>query len=121
MAVIVLLLILTSIFRPSYTHLPEHYKILERRCRGSQTPGRGNVNNEKVFIASTLYDHNGLLVGGEWGNAVEELVQLIGPENVHLSVYENDADEGAEKALSALEDRVRCECPSRNVHLGSRM
>jgi hypothetical protein len=100
--VILLLLIITAIFRPSYTNLPEHYKILERRCKESKDPGRGNVNNEKVFIAATLYDYNGLLLGGEWGDAVEELVQLLGPENVHVSVYENDPDELADAALSRM-------------------
>jgi hypothetical protein len=107
--VITFWIIFTAIFRPSYNIPPQHYKILERKCTESRDPGRGNVNNEKVFIAATLYDRNGLLVGGEWGTAVAELVQILGPENVHVSIYENDPDALAQDALYELGTRLDCE------------
>ena len=104
-----LLIIATYILRPSYTRPPGHYRILEKRCRESKEPGRGNVNNEKIFIAASLYDPGGRLVGGDWGNAVLELVDLLGAQNVHLSVYENDADLPAKAALQGLQQKVTCE------------
>ena len=78
--VLTLLIVFTAVFRPSYTYPPEHYQILETKCKESQKLGRGNVNNEKIFIAASLYDHNGLLLSGEWGTAIEGLVELLGPE-----------------------------------------
>lgn len=66
----VVLIIFTALFRPLYTHLPAHYKALQRRCSEASKPGRGNINDEKVFIAAALYDPGGSLVGGDWGNTV---------------------------------------------------
>ena len=106
--VIVLLIIFTAAFRPSYTHLPEQYRALQRRCRESKVPGRGNINQEKIFIAATLHDVRGTLVGGDWGDAVLKLVDLLGPENVYLSVYENDADPLAKASLEVFEKKLSC-------------
>lgn len=82
--------------------------MLERKCKNSRDPGRGNVNHEKVLITSSLYDQSGLLLGGKWGTAVTQLVQLLGPKNVHLSVYENDADDLAKGALDKLRAQLNC-------------
>ena len=106
------LVMFTFAFRPSYTHLPEHYQALQRRCLASKEPSRGNINNERVFIAAALHDPGGTLVGKDWGNAVLELVELLGPQNVHLSIYENDADPLAKAALENMEHKITCQCPS---------
>jgi hypothetical protein len=105
------LVIFTILFRPSYTHLPDHYKALQKRCLSSSTPGRGNVNNEKIFIAAALYDPGGTLLGGDWGKMLLGLVELLGPDNVHVSVYENDADDAAKVALASFKDRLGCRLP----------
>jgi hypothetical protein len=107
--VLVFLVYFTAIFLPSYTNWPEHYRVLERRCKNSTQPGRGNPNNEKVFIAASIYDHNGTVLAGRWGNAVVELVQLLGPQNVHLSVYENDPNDAAKASLAKLGSQLNCE------------
>ena len=104
----ILLVAFTAALRPSYTHLPDHYKALQRRCQESKSPGRGNAKNEKIFIAATLYDAEGALVGGDWGRAVSELVDLLGPDNVYLSVYENDADTRAKASLEHLAQSLSC-------------
>ena len=103
-----LLVLLTALFWPSYTHLPHHYKTLRKACTESTKPGRGNINNEKIFIAAALYDPGGTLVGGDWGNAILDLVDLLGPDNVYVSVYENDADSAANTALDKLKDKLDC-------------
>lgn len=102
------LIVFTAAFRPSYSHPPDHYRALQKRCEGSKEPGRGNVKNEKVFIAATLYDPEGTLVGNGWGDAVLELVDLLGPQNVHLSVYENDATPQAKAALQRMDAKAQC-------------
>ena len=106
------LVMFTFAFRPSYTYLPEHYQALQRRCVASKEPGRGNINNERIFIAAALHDPGGTLVGKDWGSAVLELVELLGPQNVHLSIYENDADPLAKAALESMEHKITCQCPS---------
>jgi hypothetical protein len=39
-------------------------------------------------------------------------VELLGPENVHISVYENDADTAANVALASFKDKLECQLPS---------
>ena len=104
----VVLVIFTFAFRPSYTYLPDHYQALQRRCVESKEPGRGNVNNERIFIAAALHDPGGTLVGKNWGSAVLQLVDLLGPQNVHLSIYENDADPRAKAALESMQNKITC-------------
>jgi hypothetical protein len=105
---LVFLVYFTAIFVPSYTNWPEHYRELERSCKNSTQPGRGNPNNEKVFIAASIYDHDGTLLARQWGSAVLELVQLLGPQNVHLSVYENDPNIAAKASLEKLGSQLKC-------------
>lgn len=102
------LIILTFIFRPSYTHLPSHYESLRQSVLQSNTPGRGNPRNEKVFIAASLYDQTGELARGQWSQAVLDLIDLLGEDNVYLSIYENDSGEEGERALRELDERVPC-------------
>ena len=102
------LVMFTFAFRPSYTYPPDHYQALQRRCVESKEPGRGNVNNERIFIAAALHDPGGTLVGKDWGNAVLQLVELLGPQNVHLSIYENDADPLAKATLKSIQNKITC-------------
>lgn len=75
----------------------------------STVPGRGNPRSEKIFIAASLYDPNGGLVSGQWGAGVLELVNLLGPENVFLSIYENDSGTKGESSLRNWEAQIPCE------------
>ncbi|KAL3444772.1 cryptococcal mannosyltransferase 1-domain-containing protein [Aspergillus insuetus] len=75
---------------PSYTHPPAHYTSLRRQVSQSEHPGRGNIRNEKVFIAASLYDPSGELARGAWGFSILQLITLLGEENVFLSIYENE-------------------------------
>lgn len=98
----------TSIFLPSYTELPAHYASLRQAVLSSGDPGRGNPRRENVFIAASIYDGDGSLVGGQWGQNLLDLIHLLGPDNVYLSVYENDASEAAVSALKSLEENTPC-------------
>lgn len=110
LSLIAVLVVFTFILWPSYSHPPSHYRTLQRRCRESREPGRGNINNEKIYIAATLYDPGGSLVAGEWGGVVLELVDLLGFQNVYLSIYENDADKSAKSALQNMARKAKCTC-----------
>ncbi|KAL2357832.1 cryptococcal mannosyltransferase 1-domain-containing protein [Cryomyces antarcticus] len=104
---IVTLVASTMICLPSYTHAPAHYDILRQRTLNSNTTGSANINNEKVFIAASIYDKDGELTGGLWGKAVLRLVDILGPENVFLSIYENNPDSLAATSLKELGRNVR--------------
>lgn len=105
---IVLTVVCESTFAPSYTHRPAHYTELRRRAERSTTPGRANPYGEKVFIAASLLEKEGHLTSGPWGEAVLQLVDLLGPNNVHLSIYENDVDNGTRSSLSDFRSKATC-------------
>ena len=104
---LVVLSLLRAIVYPSYIAPPAHYQILRIAVASSAHPGRGNPNNEKVFIATNMVKED--LIRGAWGNAVSELVTLLGEENVFLSVYENDSGPGTIDALKELRNNIQCE------------
>lgn len=100
------LILLTSIFRPSYTRPPPHYSTLRKSVLDKTHPGRGNPRNEKVFIAASLYDRGGDLAKGQWGDQLLQLIELLGDKNVFVSIYENDSGAEGEKALRELEQKI---------------
>jgi hypothetical protein len=102
----VVLVLFTALFRPSYTHRPHHYHELERRTILSAGSGSANHFNEQIFIAVSLYDKNGHLAGGRWGEQLHELIDLLGPKNVFLSIYQSDSGNGT--ALDAFKTKVKC-------------
>lgn len=106
--IVIALLLVTSIFRPSYTRPPPHYQSVEASARQSTAPGRGNPRNEQVYIATSLYDPGGDLARGKWGKGVLELIELLGEDNVFLSIFENGSGPDGENALRDLEERVTC-------------
>jgi hypothetical protein len=107
--VVLILVLFAGALCPSYTHRPAHYNALRQRSLQSDSPGRANPNNEKIFIAAAIYEEKGELSSGAWGQALLDLVELLGPQNVHLSIYENDADAVTQQSLNNLRRRVTCE------------
>jgi len=69
------------------------------------------MRQEKVFIAANIVDEE--LIRGAWGDRIVQLVELLGEDNVFLSIYENDSGEGTRAALQALGARVKCGISSR--------
>ncbi|KAL2809374.1 cryptococcal mannosyltransferase 1-domain-containing protein [Aspergillus granulosus] len=108
--IIVALAAVAFIFSPSYTRLPPHYTALRDHILDSNSDksGRGNLNNEKVFIAASLYDPTGELARGHWAASILSLITLLGEENVFLSIYENDSGAEGQSALAELDERVSC-------------
>ncbi|KAI1909043.1 hypothetical protein LOZ12_005761 [Ophidiomyces ophidiicola] len=107
-AILGILILFTPIFRPSYTQRPSHYNILRDSILGSSNHGRGNPRNEKVFIAASIYDRDGKLARGQWGKNVLDLIDILGPDNTYLSVYENDSGDDSLIALREMEKKVPC-------------
>lgn len=102
------LLVLAAVFRPSYTKPPAHYQTLKSRILESSEDGRGNPYKQKIFIATTIFDKGGHLVNGEWGKALLHLINILGSDNVFLSIYENDSGSEAHEALEAFKRQVLC-------------
>ncbi|KAH6643248.1 cryptococcal mannosyltransferase 1-domain-containing protein [Truncatella angustata] len=109
LVLVVVLAVATPILAPSYTNPPPQYRELNARCAGaSPNNGCGNPFEEKVFISVSLYDKNGHLASGSWGKALLELINLLGPDNVFLSIYENDSGNDGARALEGLKERLPC-------------
>ena len=114
------LLACTPIIAPSYLHPPAHYSQLARQCDAREksagdggphtVDGCANPFDENVFISVSLYDKDGSLAAGQWGQALIDLIHLIGPDNVFVSIYENDSGQAGASAL----ERLRRRLPSRN-------
>ncbi|KLJ12013.1 hypothetical protein EMPG_12848 [Blastomyces silverae] len=105
--IILALAFLTAIIRPSYTHPPAHYNALRQTVLNSKDPGKGNSRNEKVFIAASLYDRDGELARGRWGenrmdiNAVPHVTLADGSERIKRIAY---LAEARNRALRPLDD-----------------
>ena len=108
LAFVLVLVVTAYIYFPSYTVLPSHYNVLKKRADIFTHPGRGNPSQQKVFIAASLFDPGGKLVGGAWADNVLQLIDLLGPNNTFLSIYENDSGHEAQLAFSELDVRVPC-------------
>jgi len=91
--VLITLVILTPVLIPSYTYRPAHYT-------GT------NPNNEKVFIAANIVDEH--LIRGAWGESLLELIDILGEDNVFISIYENDSGPGTKAALIELGQKIMC-------------
>lgn len=105
---LLVVLFATPILIPSYTRLPPHYRDLKARCEGPDAvPGCANAFQEKIFISVSLYDKGGHLAGGRWGEQMLELIQMLGPENTFLSIYENDSPLG-QAPLEEFKRKVPC-------------
>ncbi|KAF2481260.1 cryptococcal mannosyltransferase 1-domain-containing protein [Neohortaea acidophila] len=102
---------------PSYSHPPARYAQLRERVQLATSPGAANIDNEKIFIAASLLDKKGELTSGAWGDSVLQLIHILGPQNVFLSVYENDADAASIEALRAFQPRLPCASSLVNEHL----
>lgn len=106
----VLLFVLVSIsdalLHPSYSNPPSHYGVLAKEVRGSSVPGRGNPRNEQVLIASNIIQAH--LIKGSWGPSLIRLVEMLGPDNVYVSIYENDSGLSSKEALYDLRARLPC-------------
>lgn len=105
-ACFIFLSLMNGLLRPSFSTPPRHYELLRQRVVSSAKPGRGNPNNEKVYIAANIINEQ--LIRGSWGQSVVELVDLLGPDNVFISIFENDSGVGTQTALQGLQNRFTC-------------
>ncbi|KAK0742356.1 cryptococcal mannosyltransferase 1-domain-containing protein [Apiosordaria backusii] len=81
------ILILTPIFLPSYSNPPIHYSKLAHSCRGTNPATAAPTSGTTKLL---------------------RLIHLLGPENVFLSIYENDSGPTGKAALEKLKARVPC-------------
>ena len=98
--------VLRAIIFPSYQKPPAHYQVLYDAVVASKLPGRGNPYKEKIFIAANILQED--LIRGPWGESMLELIELLGGDNVFLSIYENDSGPGTVSALKELRSRLTC-------------
>ena len=97
------------VFWPSYSNLPQHYQDLRTKTEASDEPGRGNVHGEIIYIASSRHGGEGLVPGDSWSRSILQLIDILGPENVFLSIYGDDPDPMTKIALDEFVGKVKCE------------
>ncbi|WEW61701.1 hypothetical protein PRK78_007193 [Emydomyces testavorans] len=95
-----------AVFYPSYQNPPKHYDTLRQKIVSSYNLGRGNVHNEKVFIAANIVDEK--MIRGPWSTALVKLIEILGEENVFVSIYQNDSGNGTSTALNELREHLLC-------------
>ncbi|KAF3491407.1 uncharacterized protein GIQ15_00924 [Arthroderma uncinatum] len=95
-----------AVFSPSYQTPPKHYDDLREKILSTTRPGRGNPNDEKIFIASNIVQEE--MIRGPWGNSLMELVDILGEDNVFVSIYENDSGQETGDALRKLAAELPC-------------
>ena len=108
-AILAIIIAFTAIFRPSYTHPPARYRELKELVKSSDKIGRANPLNQKIFITASIYDRSGSLLSGWWGKSVLDLIDLLGHDNVFVSIYENDSGKLGESALQHFSSKLPCE------------
>ena len=77
--------------------------------QSSNTIGRANPLNQKIFITASIYDKSGNLLNGWWGQSLVNLIDLLGHDNVFVSIYENDSGKIGKAALDLFKSRLPCE------------
>ncbi|KAI1935130.1 hypothetical protein LOZ66_005436 [Ophidiomyces ophidiicola] len=102
----VLVSLLEGVLFPSYQRPPQHYHELRRAILASTRSGRGNQENEKIFIAANIINEE--LIRGPWGTSLLELIDILGEQNVFVSIYENDSGIGTHNALRELQKKLPC-------------
>ena len=105
---LVIVLATTATCFPSYSNPPTHYSLTAKRCKATGQLGCANVYQEKVFIAASILDKDGKLIKGPWGQAVLRLIDIIGPENVFLSIYENGAAATTKPEIRSFASKLTC-------------
>ncbi|KAI5814473.1 cryptococcal mannosyltransferase 1-domain-containing protein [Pyronema omphalodes] len=133
------LTIFTAVFMPSYTksQYPESWRGLEEAIAkgGGLNPpgywksldmpkekkitvgGRGNPGKERIFIAANIVDAG--LISGAWGERLLETMDILGEENVFLSIFENDSGQATKDALKGLEEKIKKRLPKAGVSIVS--
>lgn len=104
--ILILISITDAILYPSYAHPPEHYELLEKTVQLSTRPGRRNPRLDKIFIASNII--NPELINGHWRDSMLQLIDYLDPENVFVSIYENDSGPETVEALQEFEKKLKC-------------
>jgi Cryptococcal mannosyltransferase 1 len=76
------------------------------------SPGK----NKRVFVAS-IHWNNEAILRERWNDAIVELVEVIGPANIFVSIYESGSWDDTKGALRELDQRLDKLQVSRNITL----
>ncbi|WFD08247.1 hypothetical protein MVES1_003619 [Malassezia vespertilionis] len=67
-------------------------------------PGMYNVQNETIFWASNL--HNSEAILPHYTNSLFRFINMMGPSNVYVSIYENNSKDRTQEMLRSLESAL---------------
>jgi Cryptococcal mannosyltransferase 1 len=93
-------------FLPHRTTIEDFNLNVEGRTSNSTSSPNTAQTMGRVFIASLLKDNEDILKAG-WSDAVVNLTQALGPDNVWVSIHESGSRDGTKKELLRLGSRLR--------------
>jgi hypothetical protein len=104
-----LVIVLTPIVAPSYSRLPAHYRRLRWHCqKGNLAPACANPGHDKIFISTILFDRDGELANGRWGDKVVKLINIRDATYQLIFPFFQALGQGASRAdVLAQKDAVR--------------
>ena len=75
-----------------------------------KTAERGAFLARRILLATGVEDLMPPIEGFAecWGKSVLQLIDLLGPDNVHLSIYEDNPSEAALQSLASFRHNVTC-------------
>jgi len=87
-----------------------------RLSRSNSTDERLPRGTDRIYIAS-LHWNNEAILRSHWNNAVIELANALGPENIFISIYESGSWDNSKGALIELDEELGRLGVPRNITL----
>ncbi|KAJ5113810.1 hypothetical protein N7456_002344 [Penicillium angulare] len=88
--------------------------IRHRLLNADTTHPATTPRRDRVYIAS-IHWNNEEILRSHWNNAILQLAEALGPENVYLSVFESGSWDGTKMALQELDRSLDILCVARNI------
>ncbi|RMZ76344.1 hypothetical protein DV738_g4989, partial [Chaetothyriales sp. CBS 135597] len=74
------------------------------------------AKGQKIFISSQFWT-NAHVIEARWGEALLKLVDVLGPENVYVSIYESGSLDNTKAVLSQLDAQLAAKKVTRSIVL----
>ncbi|KPI36039.1 uncharacterized protein AB675_1662 [Cyphellophora attinorum] len=93
----------------------KHYRVFQQNLSAhihtDRTTLPSPVRDQKIFICTQVWT-NAEVVYYRWGDAIIDMVEALGPENVFLSIYESGSLDNTKEMLEFLERQLEQRFPT---------
>lgn len=106
---LIALYLLSALFLLDTLTILKHYRVFSSNLL-SQTytdPSTlpSPVRNQKIFICAQFWT-NAWVIEQRWGEALLQIIETLGAENVYVSIYESGSLDNTKEILTLLESRL---------------